>query len=118
MLGKTFFATLYICSFGAISSAVAEPVKLTGAEILAALGDETLYAGAKAEIEQIFQKSGQTIYIEQGQYSQGSWFVEDDKYCSRWPPGTSVSCFVVTRDDATITFISSLGKAFPMRMQK
>jgi hypothetical protein len=113
MFRKTIFISLLL-----VSTAQAEPVKLTGPEITSALADATLYAGEKANIEQIFQKSGQTIYIENGQYSQGTWFVEGDKYCSLWPPGTRKSCFDVTRDGNTVTFIGSNGKPFPMRTTK
>ncbi len=96
----------------------AEPVKLTGAEITTALSDVTLFAGDKAEIEQIFQKSGQTVYIDRGNMSQGSWFVEGDQYCSRWPPGNGKSCYDVTRDEDAITFISGSGNTYPMRTKK
>ncbi len=100
------------------SSALATSVKLTGPEIGWVLHDTTLYAGGNGEIEQVFQSSGQTVYIEQGHYAQGSWFVEGDQYCSRWPPGVSKSCFDVTRDGDTITFISSGGTRYPMRTKK
>jgi hypothetical protein len=113
MFGKTLFISLLVAT-----TAQAEAIKLSGPEIFAALSDATLYAGDKSNIEQIFQKSGQTVYIENGQLSQGTWFVEDDKYCSTWPPGTSKSCFDVTRDGEVITFIGSSGKTYPMRTKK
>jgi hypothetical protein len=118
MFRKTIFVTVFLGSGFLSSGAMAEPVKLTGAEIAEVLADVILYAGDKAEIEQIFQKSGQTVYIDRGSMSQGSWFVEGDQYCSRWPPGVSKSCFDVTRDGETITFIASSGKTYPMRKKK
>jgi hypothetical protein len=95
--------------------AEAGPVELTGPQIEEALNDTILVAGPSSDIEQIFQKSGQTIYIDRGNSSQGTWFVENDHYCSLWPPGTSKSCFIVTRDGETITFISASGKIYAMR---
>jgi hypothetical protein len=102
--------------FLAPQAAWAKSVKLAAAEITAVLSDQSLYAGEQGEIEQIFQKSGQTFYLDHGNSSQGTWKVENDKYCSQWPPSQSWSCYDVIRDSDAITFVSGTGKSFPMRI--
>jgi hypothetical protein len=99
------------------ASASAAEVRLTGTEITAALAGKTLYAGPSAEIEQIFQSTGLTMYTDKGAMSQGTWKVDGDKYCSQWPPSNNWSCYEVTRDGSTITFIGA-GNRYPMRIEK
>ena len=81
--------------------------------------DVSLYGvGDKAQVEQIFQKSGGTFYLENGGSSQGNWKIENDKYCSQWPPNPSWACYDVLRDGDVVTFVSSTGKRTPMSLKK
>jgi hypothetical protein len=113
-----------LCSsflFFAVSTqvAVAAERALSGAEITAALSDQTLVdVDATKNIEQVFQKSGLTHYIENGALSQGKWKVDGDKYCSVWPPSEIWSCYAVTQDDKLVTFISTWGKRYPMLVKE
>ena len=83
------------------------------------LTDVSLYGfGDKAQVEQIFQKSGVTFYLENGNSSQGNWKIENNKYCSQWPPNPSWACYDVMRDGDAVTFVSSTGKRTPMSLKK
>lgn len=88
-------AALLACLIAAPASA--EWRALTGVEITAALTGRTLvYDGAWQE----FAASGQTLY-HAGRDSLGRWRVEDDLYCSQWPPAEGWACYGMSRDDAT-----------------
>ena len=75
---------------------------LTGEEIaellptIVAVGDQT---------SQIFSAAGATTYTDRGRASFGSWRVQDDKYCSQWPPAGGWSCYGVDFDAKTNTLI-------------
>jgi hypothetical protein len=101
------FAAVFISSV-----AHAGDVKLTGAEITAALADHTL--GGKNEDnkswQQIFQKSGVTYYSAGGAQSQGVWAVRGDQYCSQWPPNESWTCYDLMTDGKTYSFVSASGR--------
>jgi hypothetical protein len=98
-----------------VTFAAAEERALSGTEISASLNDQTLLgANPEDKIEQIFQSTGLTIYIEHGSQSQGQWKVDGDKYCSVWPPSKYWACYSVTQDGEAITFVSSSGERFPM----
>ncbi len=101
-----------------VAPAHAAESKLSGDEILNALREKSLYAGDNGAIEQIFQKGGQTVYIDHGSVSQGQWKIENDRYCSQWPPSKSWACYDVTRDGQMITFVTASGTRFPMRESK
>jgi hypothetical protein len=95
----------------------AENVKLSGAEIALVLKDVELTADdGGRKISQIFQKSGVTLYIVDGQQSQGFWRVEADKYCSQWPPHEQWDCYDMSRNGKTIAFISMRGKRYTMQL--
>lgn len=69
-------------------------VPMVGAQIEAALNDQTLdYKAAW----QVFHASGRTLY-NAGHDSWGSWRVEGDKYCSEWPPNAGWDCYDMERD--------------------
>ena len=99
--------------------AAADERPLSGAEIRAALADKTVQgiaAGGKP-YTQIFQKGGLTIYTVGPQASSnGFWEVRGDQYCSQWPPNESWSCYEVTAEGASITFISASGKRYPGKL--
>jgi hypothetical protein len=98
--------------------AEASEMKLSGSEITNLLKDRTLFAGASGEIEQIFQATGATIYSEKSATSIGHWKIENDQYCSAWPPSELWSCYDVFQDDETIVFVGKSGNRFPMRETK
>lgn len=98
-----------------IGAAQASETKLSGAEIAVMLHDVKLSAKDRGlSVFQIFQKAGVTLYIVNGQQSQGFWRVEADKYCSQWPPSEHWDCFDVTRNGKTIAFISAQGKRYEL----
>jgi hypothetical protein len=109
MLRKRVFILALIAT-----PALAEPLKLKGPEITELLSEQSLFTG---DVEQIFRRSGQTVYIDHGNVSQGTWFVEADLYCSRWPPANAAACYDVTRDGNVVTFISRSGATYPMHLK-
>jgi hypothetical protein len=100
------------------SISTAAEQSLSGDEIVRVLSGATLYGGENAEIEQIFQVQGLTIYIERGSVSQGAWSVKDNRYCSIWPPTTAESCYEVLRDGGQVIFVSRTGTRYVMRPTK
>jgi hypothetical protein len=110
-----FCFSLVLCATVLSAPADAAEIKLSGAEIITALSDKTMIADG--EIAQIFQSTGLTIYTERGAQSLGKWKVENEKYCSVWPPSTFWSCYDVVRDGEMITFVSSSGDRFPMKLK-
>jgi hypothetical protein len=100
-------------------SANADEALVKSPDLEKLFSDKSLYGtAAKAAVEQIFQKSGVTFYLENGTSSQGTWKIENNKYCSQWPPNPSWSCYDVMRDGDSVTFISSSGTRFPMSLKK
>jgi len=42
---------------------------------------------------QVFEPTGATTYVEQGQQTRGEWYLDDDgRFCSFWPP-TYRACY-------------------------
>jgi len=99
--------------------AAAAEQKLMGAEIKTALADH-VFAGSNdgRAVEQSFDASGRTLYTEDGNASQGLWEVRGDQYCSQWPPHDAWSCYDMTADGKTVTFISSSGVRYLMTLAK
>jgi hypothetical protein len=97
--------------------AQAAETRLSGPDITSVLQDAELTAeDAGKHVSQIFQKSGVTLYVVDGQQSQGFWRVEGDRYCSQWPPHELWDCYDVGRDGKTIAFISVRGKRYEMQL--
>lgn len=77
------------------ASAMAAEKALSGAEIarllpmIVAVGDNS---------RQTFTASGATTYIDGGRQSAGRWRVQDNLYCSQWPPSGSWACYQVLVD--------------------
>lgn len=109
------FRTLISLAFLIISTAAtsAEESTLTGEEI------SNLLPTIKATGEnytQTFTKKGLTTYIYDGRPSEGRWMVQDNQYCSTWPPNNVIECYDVRADTdkMTITWIgprNSISKA-------
>jgi hypothetical protein len=109
MKALALFLLLLTCT------AQASETKLSGTEITLLLQDVTLAAHEDGRrITQIFQRAGVTLYVVDGQQSQGFWRVQGDKYCSQWPPHENWDCYDMTRGGKTIAFISSTGKRYEM----
>lgn len=58
---------------------------------------------------QTFTDKGLTSYRYDGRPSEGRWMVQDDQYCSTWPPNNIIECYDVIADTEkmTITWIGS-----------
>ena len=88
----------------------AEQSKLTGAQISSMLSDKTLYATINGKsAEQLFLKNGATYYSLDGAQNQGAWKIENDKYCSVWPPNETWVCYDVLQDEKHVSFVSPSG---------
>jgi hypothetical protein len=96
-----------------VLAAMAAEKPLKGDEIRTALSDHTIAGTDDGKAwQQTFQKGGATFYSQGSAVSNGVWEVRGDKYCSQWPPSKAWSCYAVTADSKTITFISSTGKRY------
>lgn len=110
--------TSLITAFVLLASAAnAEPVKLSGAEIRAALSGKTVLGNQNGrEWRQVFFKGGSTDYTQSGGApSQGRWRVEGDQYCSVWPPSDVWACYDMAMDGDDILFIESGGTEWRAR---
>ncbi len=96
----------------------AEPATLKGGEIRTLLTDHSLYGGQAGEVEQIFQKSGATFFMQGGATSQGTWSISGDQYCSVWPPNPANVCYRVEQEGQTVRFVGPSGKISAMRTVK
>ena len=79
-------------------------VPLSGAEISAALTDRALeYVSGDAW--QDFRASGRTLYIYKGRESWGYGRVENDRYCSQWPPSDLWACYRLESRAGAVRFV-------------
>ncbi|MEL6808761.1 MAG: hypothetical protein AAFO97_13370 [Pseudomonadota bacterium] len=91
--------------------AVADWVKMSGKEISEALTGRTLEyldkddPTQRVDTLQDFRASGKTLYTFKGRESWGNWRVENDQYCSQWPPNDLWACYGMERDGATLRFV-------------
>jgi hypothetical protein len=101
------------------ATASAEEKKLDGPTLRDFLSGITLTSTETGRvIDQVFQESGVTftVDIETRAQSQGFWRIEDDKYCSQWPPSEHWSCYVVFGNDQGVVFVSSNGTRYQMEL--
>jgi hypothetical protein len=76
---------------------------MTGPEITQALsGTKLKYKTAT----QTFHASGKTLYNQSGRQSWGQWHVQQDKYCSTWPPQDLLACYHVERLGDKLRFVA------------
>lgn len=74
---------------------------MTGDDIRTALTGRTLqYETAWQD----FRASGKTLY-NAGRDSWGNWRVEDDRYCSQWPPNDLWACYDMDRSGDRVRFV-------------
>lgn len=93
-----------ICALPALAD---EPkwVPMNGDEIRAALTDRVLSYGTSW---QDFRASGRTLY-NAGADSWGYWRVQDNQYCSQWPPSDLWACYKMDSNGETLRFIGESG---------
>ena len=77
-------------------------VPMSGEEITQALTGRTL---AYPDTTQDFRASGRTLYIHKGRESWGYWRVENDRYCSQWPPNDLWACYAMDRQGDRLRFV-------------
>lgn len=58
---------------------------------------------------QNFFGDGRTLYEVSTGESWGKWWVEDERYCSIWPPSATPTCYEVEALGLEVRFISSGG---------
>ncbi|MEP1585278.1 MAG: hypothetical protein ABJR46_13775 [Tateyamaria sp.] len=88
------------------SGALADWIALKGPEISQALTGRTL---AYEKAQQDFRASGKTLYVFGGRDSWGNWRVQDDQYCSQWPPQDLWACYGLERQGDALRFVGEAG---------
>ena len=83
-------------------------VALKGADIeVALMARMVLYADGA---QQTFMGAGVTTYQDGDAMSAGSWRVEEDKYCSVWPPSDLWACYGVEVSGIDVRFVGEGGE--------
>ncbi|WP_299657239.1 hypothetical protein [uncultured Tateyamaria sp.] len=100
---RRFALLLVLCASPAMAE---EWVPMTGGEIRAALTGRTL---VYPDTTQDFRVSGRTLYIHKGRESWGYWRIEDDQYCSQWPPNDLWACYGMDRKGEALRFVGDGG---------
>lgn len=113
---RIFGILLFLLVFMQMPARAAE-VKLSGDTILSVLNDKTfkqILPETNHIIEQIFQTSGVTHFIVDGDVQQGRWRVEKDQYCSNWPPTEHWDCYAILQSGEMLIFLSAQGARYGM----
>ncbi len=77
---------------------------MTGDEITVALtGKKLEYKDASQD----FRASGKTLYNQGGRESWGEWRVDNNQYCSQWPPQGLWVCYHMDRSGDKVRFIGT-----------
>jgi hypothetical protein len=101
------------------ATAAADPAKMTGPEIEAALTGRSIEGvwGSTRYVSS-FDAHGGTVYTAEGRApSHGHWSVKGDRYCSVWEQ-SGESCYELERDGDTIIWIvPETGARYPSRLQ-
>ncbi len=99
---------LFICLVWLAAPAWAQDWQdMNGDDIRMALeGRKLVYENAWQD----FRASGRTLY-NAGRDSWGYWRVENDRYCSLWPPSDLWECYQMQRDGQTLRFVDNGGHA-------
>lgn len=104
-----FLGVAVVLLAGSSLGANAGETKLSGVEIEALL--PTIIARGEAT-RQVFSDTGSTTHSNRGRDSFGRWRVQDDQYCSQWPPSGNWTCYdviLVEGAPETIIWIDALG---------
>ena len=103
----------------ASARSAADPVKMTGAEIQAALTGHSIEGvwGSTRYVSS-FDAHGGTVYTAEGRApSQGRWSVKGGRYCSVWEQ-SGESCYELERDGDTILWIDpETGARYPSTLR-
>lgn len=90
-----FTTTLFLSVIAFTGSASADEWnKLTDDQIITALSDRQVVYTNQGNSSQTFHKNGETTFVE-GRPSLGYWRVDNDQYCSQWPPSSTWACYDV-----------------------
>jgi len=88
-------ALIFVAIFCA--PAMAAEKELSGEEITNLL--PVIIATGKNS-RQTFKKSGATTYWDNGRETAGRWRVQNNLYCSQWPPSDAWACYRVMTDSS------------------
>ena len=77
---------------------------MSGEEIMVALTDKKF---RYKDASQVFRASGKTLYTPGRARKLGEWRVEDNEYCSQWPPQGLWACYHMDRSDDKVRFIGT-----------
>ena len=103
---KTYLVVIVALYTGQAFSA---EIALNGEQIRAFLSDRKIEGNQKGmPWEQSFKANGETIYFEKNANrppSPGTWKVQNDQYCSQWPPFNRWDCYRFTAKGDALTFI-------------
>lgn len=66
--------------------------------------------------QDLFQ-DGRTLYLVGDRASWGRWWVEDDRYCSSWPPSDVAACYLIAVQGLDVRFTGSDGSVTVGRYQ-
>lgn len=94
----------------------AEETSQTGPQIQTLL-PTIIAVGTVKETRQKFWDDGYTEYQDRGHYSFGRWWVDGDKYCSKWPPSEAVSCYGVVREGDKLIWVPRAGDPIINRIE-
>ena len=77
---------------------------MSGEEITVALTDKKL---RYKDASQVFRAAGKTLYTQGGRESWGELRVDDNQYCSQWPPQGLWACYHMDRSGDKVRFIGT-----------
>ena len=98
------FALVLLCFTPVFAFAQDGWQRLDGAQIRVALTDRVLHY---ANATQDFRRSGKTLYTYKGRDSWGYWRIENDQYCSQWPPNDLWACYDLERRNEVLRFVGT-----------
>jgi len=88
-------AVVFLVLASVLSVVQAEDWKaLQDEEIREALIDREIVYKSQGNSSQSFSSGGETTFVE-GRPSLGYWRVDNNQYCSKWPPSSQWACYDV-----------------------
>ncbi|MEM7242710.1 MAG: hypothetical protein AAF429_11045 [Pseudomonadota bacterium] len=102
----------------ATSSVAEDMLSLTGDALVTTLTNAQVYYDNAHR--QFFYEDGLTEYSSGSQPSLGNWRIQNDQYCSQWPPQKDWDCYEVRRsaDGSRIVFIGDHSDEYPGTLKK
>ncbi len=111
------FIAAFLATLSVTQAALAEEIKLDADAILSHLNDKT-YQQIKPVtqhiIKQTFEVQGVTNFFVNDQVQRGLWRIENEQYCSNWPPTDHWDCYDLLKDGTTLIFLSAQGARYVM----